>query len=408
MRWPEAPGEGSLTTAIYSTASLQVPVLRLPKETNHDHEEDLSMKIVLVAAARPNFMKVAPLFRALKRQQATHPGLELLLVHTGQHYDTQMSRTFFAELDLPRPDVDLGIGSGTHAEQTGRVMIAFEALLFERQPDWVVVVGDVNSTMACALAAKKLGIKVAHVEAGLRSRDWTMPEEMNRVVTDVLCDALFTTDSMASENLKSEGIDPAKIHFVGNTMIDTLLDHRERAAALKQWEHLGLEPHRYAVLTLHRPANVDQPEAFERIVRALEIVARELPLVFPVHPRTRRMAEGFGLRGRLEAISGLRLLEPLGYLEMLSLAGHAALILTDSGGLQEEAVVLGVPCITLRPNTERPITVAVGANQLVGNDPAAIVAAVRSRIAGPRHFFQRPEKWDGQAAQRIAEILLSA
>jgi UDP-N-acetylglucosamine 2-epimerase (non-hydrolysing) len=366
------------------------------------------MKILVVAGARPNFMKVAPLVEALKGSQAAGRNLEVLLVHTGQHYDEQMSRAFFTDLGLPRPDVDLEVGSGTHAEQTGRVMIAFEALLFERKPDWVVVVGDVNSTVACALAAKKLCIRVAHVEAGLRSRDWTMPEEVNRVVTDVLCDALFTTDPTADENLKAEGADPAKIHFVGNVMIDTLLKHSERAAALRQWEQLGLKPGRYGVLTLHRPANVDQPDAFERVVQALGIIQREMPLVFPVHPRTRRMAENFGLWERMEAMPNLRLLAPLGYLEMLSLTGESAVILTDSGGLQEEAVVLGVPCITLRPNTERPITITVGANQLVGNEPQAIVAAVQDKLAAGRNCFQRPEKWDGQAARRIAEILLNS
>jgi UDP-N-acetylglucosamine 2-epimerase (non-hydrolysing) len=366
------------------------------------------MKILVVAGARPNFMKVAPLVEALKSSQAAGRDLEVLLVHTGQHYDEQMSRAFFNDLGLPRPDVDLEVGSGTHAEQTGRVMIAFEALLFERKPDWVVVVGDVNSTVACALAAKKLCIKVAHVEAGLRSRDWTMPEEVNRVVTDVLCDALFTTDPMADENLKAEGADPARIHFVCNVMIDTLLKHSERAAALRQWEHLGLEPGRYGVLTLHRPSNVDQPESFEKIVHALGVIQRELPLVFPVHPRTRRMAESFGLWEPMEAMRSLRLLAPLSYLEMLSLTAASAVILTDSGGLQEEAVVLGVPCITLRPNTERPITISVGANQLVGNDPDAIVAAVRAKVAAGRNSFQRPEKWDGHAARRIVEVLLNS
>ncbi len=353
-------------------------------------------------------MKVAPLVEALRSAQADHPDLEILLVHTGQHYDERMSRAFFTDLDLPRPDVDLEVGSGTHAEQTGRVMIAFEALLFERKPDWVVVVGDVNSTVACALAAKKLCIKVAHVEAGLRSRDWTMPEEVNRVVTDVLCDALFTTDTLASENLIGEGIERSKIHFVGNVMIDTLLKHSERAAALRQWEQLGLQPRRYGVLTLHRPGNVDLPEVFAGIVNALEAVQQFLPLAFPVHPRTRRMAETFGLWQRMEAMPNLRLLEPLGYLEMLSLTAASALILTDSGGLQEEAVVLGVPCITLRPNTERPITISVGANQLVGNDPEEIVAAVRARVAAGGNSFRRPDKWDGQAARRIAQILLDS
>src|SRR5260370_12187037 len=289
----------------------------------------MSMKIAVVAGARPNFMKVAPVVEALKNCQAGRPDLEILLVHTGQHYDEQMSRAFFNDLGLPRPDVDLGVGSGTHAEQTGRVMIAFEALLLERKPDWVVVVGDVNSTVACALAAKKLGIKVAHVEAGLRSRDWTMPEEVNRVVTDVICDALFTTDPMASDNVKAEGVDPARIHFVGNVMIDTLLKHREAAAALRQWEHLGLEPYRYGVLTLHRPSNVDQPEVFEQIVGALEVIQYELALAFPVHPRTRRMAEKAGLWSRLDAMPILRLLAQLGFLDMLSLASQAPRCLTD-------------------------------------------------------------------------------
>jgi UDP-N-acetylglucosamine 2-epimerase (non-hydrolysing) len=353
-------------------------------------------------------MKVAPLIEALKHHQALDPALEVLLVHTGQHYDDRMSRAFFNDLDLPRPDVDLEVGSGTHAEQTGRVMIAFEALLLERKPDWVVVVGDVNSTVACALAAKKLCIKVAHVEAGLRSRDWTMPEEINRVVTDVLCDALFTTDTLAGDNLRAEGIDSAKIHFVGNVMIDTLLKHSQRAQQLREWETLGLQPCDYGVLTLHRPANVDQADAFQRIVDALDVIQRDLALAFPVHPRTRRMAESFGLWERMQAMTNLHLLEPLGYLEMLSLTARAALILTDSGGLQEEAVVLGVPCITLRPNTERPITIVVGANQLVGNDTGAIVAAVRSRLAETNKSFRRPEKWDGQAAQRIAQILLNS
>jgi UDP-N-acetylglucosamine 2-epimerase (non-hydrolysing) len=366
------------------------------------------MKIVVVAGARPNFMKVAPLIEALKSTQAIHPRLEVLLVHTGQHYDEQMSRAFFNDLGLPRPDVDLEVGSGTHAEQTGRVMIAFEALLLERKPDWVVVVGDVNSTVACALAAKKLCIKVAHVEAGLRSRDWTMPEEVNRVVTDVLCDALFTTDTLASENLEREGVDPCRIHFVGNVMIDTLLKHSQRAQALRQWEDLGLAARSYGVVTLHRPANVDQPEEFQKIVDALDMVQRQLALAFPVHPRTRRMAENFGLWERMQGMKNLRLLAPLGYLQMLSLTGSSALILTDSGGLQEEAVVLGVPCITLRPNTERPITIAVGANQLVGNDTDAIVAAVRSKLGETGSTFRHPDKWDGQAAHRIAQILLNS
>jgi UDP-N-acetylglucosamine 2-epimerase (non-hydrolysing) len=365
------------------------------------------MKIIVVAGARPNFMKVAPLIEALKGAQGKRPELRFILVHTGQHYDERMSRAFFDALGLPHPDVNLEVGSGSHAEQTGRVMIAFEALLLQEEPDWVVVVGDVNSTMACTIAAKKLGIKVAHVEAGLRSRDRTMPEEINRVVTDVLCDILFTTDPMASANLKAEGIASARVHFVGNVMIDTLLKHRELARCLRQWERFGLQAGSYGVLTLHRPSNVDEQQTLEGIISALEVVQQHLPLVFPVHPRTRKMAEGFGLWERMQGWPNARLLEPLGYLEMLSLTSQAALILTDSGGLQEEAVVLGVPCITLRENTERPITVAVGANQVVGNKPDTIVKAVKTRLAEGRQQFQRPDKWDGSAARRIVDILLT-
>lgn len=364
------------------------------------------MKIVVVAGARPNFMKVAPLIEALQAAQSRYPALQYMLVHTGQHYDAQMSRAFFDDLCLPRPDVDLGVGSGSHAEQTGKVMIAFEGLLQQEKPDWVVVVGDVNSTMACAITAKKLGIKVAHVEAGLRSRDWSMPEEINRVVTDVLCDLLFTTDPLASENLRAEGVDADRIHFVGNVMIDTLLKHRERAMGLRLWEQLGLQAGAYGVVTLHRPSNVDDRTVFEGIVAALEVVQQQLPLVFPVHPRTRKMAETFGLWERMQAWQDVRLVDPLGYLQMLSLTSQAALILTDSGGLQEETVILGVPCITLRENTERPITVAVGANRVVGNKPEAIIESVQSCLGDSRKRFHSPEKWDGLAAQRIVEILV--
>ncbi len=365
------------------------------------------MKIVLVAGARPNFVKVAPLIDALKEARAKDPTLQYSLVHTGQHYDATMSGAFFEGLDLPRPDVDLEVGSGTHAEQTGKVMIAFERLLMESRPDWVIVVGDVNSTMACTVAARKLGIRVAHVEAGLRSRDWSMPEEINRVVTDVLCDLLFTTDLLANQNLRAEGISEERIHFVGNVMIDTLLKYRDRAAGLGYWEKLGLRPHQYAVLTLHRPGNVDRPETFARVAEALDQISRELPIAFPVHPRTRKMAEAFGLWDRMANATAIHVLEPLGYIEMLSLTSHARLILTDSGGLQEEAVVLGVPCITLRDNTERPITIQVGGNQLVGNRTEAIVGAVRARLNDGLIRPPRPEKWDGAAARRIVQILLA-
>jgi UDP-N-acetylglucosamine 2-epimerase (non-hydrolysing) len=361
----------------------------------------------VVASTRPNFVKVAPLIEALQRQRANYPALEIRLVHTGQHYDDRMSRSFFDELALPRPDVDLGIGSGSHAQQTGNVMIAFERTLIDERPDWVIVVGDVNSTLACALTAKKLGIRVAHLEAGLRSRDRTMPEEINRLVTDVLCDMLFTTDRIADANLLAEGIDPARIHFVGNVMIDTLLKHRERALALEFWKHLGFASGKYAVVTLHRPSNVDNREAFTDICSALETIQKDLPLAFPVHPRTRKMAIGFGLWDSMKQWPNARILEPLSYLEMLSLTSNAALILSDSGGLQEEALVLSVPCLTLRNNTERPITVELGGNRLVGNRPDAILAAVRSFSGADVPPFARPEKWDGAAADRIVSVLLS-
>jgi UDP-N-acetylglucosamine 2-epimerase (non-hydrolysing) len=365
------------------------------------------MKFVIVAGARPNFMKVAPLVEAFTRLRPSHPHLQTVLVHTGQHYDAQMSHAFFDDLGLPVPDADLEVGSGSHAEQTGRVMIAFEKLLMQHKPQWVVVVGDVNSTMACALTAKKLGIRVAHVEAGLRSRDWTMPEEINRVVTDVLCDSLFTTEMVASENLAREGIDPAKVYFVGNVMIDTLLKYRERALSLAYWSRLGLGPGTYGVLTLHRPSNVDEQASFTRIVDALYQITSHIAIVFPVHPRTRKMAQKFGLWERVASLPNMHLLEPLSYLEMLSLTGSARMILTDSGGLQEEAVALEIPCLTLRDNTERPVTIEAGSNQLVGNDPAKISATVNRLLSNGHQVISRPAKWDGRAAERIAQTLLS-
>jgi UDP-N-acetylglucosamine 2-epimerase (non-hydrolysing) len=285
-------------------------------------------------------------------------------------------------------------------------MLGFEQLLMAEPPDWVIVVGDVNSTMACALAAVKLNIRVAHVEAGLRSGNRTMPEEINRLVTDAVCDLLFTTERQANENLRAEGIPEHKIRFVGNVMIDTLLRHRDRAAQLREWEKLHLRPREYAVLTLHRPSNVDDPVAFTNILDALEEITRELKLVFPVHPRTRKTAESLKLWDRLAALPNILLLEPLGYLEMLSLTSHARLILTDSGGLQEEAVVLGIPCITLREDTERPVTLEIGANELVGSSREAIVEAFQRRLSSKNLEIPRPEKWDGRAARRIVAALL--
>jgi UDP-N-acetylglucosamine 2-epimerase (non-hydrolysing) len=363
------------------------------------------LKIINVVGARPNFMKMAPIIEAMNRYPDR---FEHRLVHTGQHYDARMSDSFFLDLGMPTPDIDLEVGSGSHAEQTARVMIEFEKVCLRERPDLVVVVGDVNSTMACAITAKKLGIRVAHVEAGLRSRDMSMPEEINRLCTDVLCDYLFTTDHFANENLRAEGIAPEKIFFVGNVMIDTLLKHKELARALPLANRLGLEGRRFATLTLHRPSNVDDAETLGGILDALAEIARDIPIVFPIHPRTRKMIDQFGL-GRYCSVTaapeGLWITEPLGYLDLLHLNMQATMVITDSGGLQEETTVLGVPCMTLRENTERPITCEVGTNFIVGNNRADILAQARRVLSGDVPRGGVPEHWDGRAADRIVEIL---
>lgn len=363
------------------------------------------MKVINVVGARPNFMKMAPIIEAMdaRRDHFRH-----VLVHTGQHYDERMSRAFFHDLGMPKPDIDLEIGSGSHAEQTGKIMIEFERVCRQEAPDFVVVVGDVNSTLACTVTAKKLGIRVAHVEAGLRSRDMSMPEEINRLCTDVLCDYLFTTDVLASENLRNEGIAEGRIHFVGNVMIDTLMKHRALAERRELTGSWGLRRGEYATLTLHRPSNVDDPEIFRGILEALAEIARDLPIVFPIHPRTRKMAQEFGFAGYFSDGSPGRniwLTEPLGYLDFLHLNMNARLVLTDSGGLQEETTVLGVPCITLRHNTERPITCTQGTNQLAGNQPSEILDAAGRVLRGDWQGGRIPEKWDGRAAERIVEAL---
>lgn len=361
------------------------------------------VKIVNIVGARPNLMKIAPLMEVMRRT----PGVDPILVHTGQHYDERMSELFFRELEIPAPDHYLGVGSGTHAQQTAQVMVRLEPLFKELRPDLVLVVGDVNSTLAAALVASKLGILLAHVEAGLRSFDRSMPEEVNRIVTDALSDLLFTTERGAMENLRREGIAEEKVHFVGNVMIDTLLRHRERAEALDVPGSFGVPPGAYAVVTLHRPSNVDTPEALAGMVDVVAGVAERLPVVFPVHPRTRsRLAEA-GLLARLEAEPAVRLTEPLGYLEFLGLLAGARIVLTDSGGVQEETTILGVPCLTLRENTERPVTITHGTNRLVGTDPARILAAVDETLAAPRPEGRRPELWDGRAAERIVDTLVS-
>ena len=354
------------------------------------------MKVLCIAGARPNFMKVAPVLRALDER-----GVEAPLVHTGQHYDPAMSAAFFADLGLREPDVHLEVGSATHAVQTARVMERLEPVLEERRPDLVVVVGDVNSTLAGALVCAKIGMPVAHVEAGLRSFDRTMPEEINRVLTDQVSDLLFTTSPEAEENLKNEGA-RGEIHFVGNPMIDSLERHLERARASDVRERLGLDGP-YGLVTLHRPSNVDEGDVLAGILGALADVARELPLVFPAHPRTVKMIERFGLG----SADGVRVIEPLGYLDFLRLMADARLVLTDSGGIQEETTVLGVPCLTIRENTERPITVEMGSNRLVGADPERIRREGLASVRGARPEASRPPLWDGKAGERIAGVIVA-
>ena len=364
------------------------------------------MKVINVVGARPNFMKMAPIIEAMNH----HPkDIQHILVHTGQHYDEKMSKSFFVDLGMPKPDIDLEVGSGSHAEQTGKIMVAFEKVCLSEKPDLVIVVGDVNSTMACTITAKKLGIKVAHVEAGLRSRDMGMPEEINRLCTDVLCDYLFTTDLYANENLQQEGIAAEKVIFVGNVMIDTLLKHKQMAAGLDVLQKLGLKQGEYATLTMHRPSNVDDKATLEGILKALGTISKSVPIIFPIHPRTRKMAEQFGLMDYFNdggGVKGIWLTEPLGYLDFLHLNMHAKMVLTDSGGLQEETTVLGVPCITMRHNTERPITCDVGTNTIVGNDPEKILSAAQVVLDGQWRTGGIPDKWDGHAAERIVEWLV--
>ncbi|NPU84333.1 MAG: UDP-N-acetylglucosamine 2-epimerase (non-hydrolyzing) [Syntrophaceae bacterium] len=387
------------------------------------------VKWVLVAAARPNFMKIAPLMRAIEKQGGIRP----ILVHTGQHYDENMSESFFRDLGIPAPDVHLGIGSGSHAEQTGRVMIAFEEVLLREKPDLVLVVGDVNSTMACALAAVKLHIPVAHVEAGLRSFDRTMPEEINRLVTDAVSDYLFTPSPDGDENLLREGVQKEKIHLVGDIMVDSLLYHLEQAKKTSILDVLGLKTEGrshgfsgsatassevvpYALVTLHRPANVDSRESLARILEGLRRVAGRLPVLFPLHPRTRKqvVAHGFGAafvfhegleRICVEPDGFLHAFQPLGYLDFLNLMAHAAVVLTDSGGIQEETTILNVPCVTLRDTTERPITLTEGTNVLVHDDPDKIEAEAIRALDGRSRRGTCPPIWDGHAADRIIAVL---
>jgi UDP-N-acetylglucosamine 2-epimerase (non-hydrolysing) len=363
------------------------------------------LKIINVAGARPNFMKIAPLVEAMNRRSAD---FRSILVHTGQHYDATMSGAFFHDLEMPEPDVDLGVGSASHAVQTAEVIRAFEPYAISERPDWVVVVGDVNSTVACALVCAKLNVKVAHVEAGLRSRDRSMPEEINRILTDQIAELLLTPSRDASANLLAEGIPPERIRFVGNIMIDSLLKHLPLAGTSKIRETLGLAAKDYAVLTLHRPSNVDELQTLGGILAALDEIGNRLPVVFPVHPRTLKMVAELGLEKRVINARGLRLTDPLGYLDFLQLVSGARLVLTDSGGIQEETTMLGVPCITLRENTERPITVEQGTNTIAGNDPGRIIAAANRALDNPpnKSALHTPELWDGHTADRILDALI--
>ncbi|MHC4973460.1 MAG: non-hydrolyzing UDP-N-acetylglucosamine 2-epimerase [Planctomycetota bacterium] len=357
------------------------------------------MRILNVVGARPNFMKMAPLVRVLQER-----GIEQKLLHTGQHYDDNMSKVFFEDLRMPQPDIYLGVGSGSHAEQTARIMVEFEKICLAEKPDLVVVVGDVNSTLACSIVASKLWIPVAHVEAGLRSFDWRMPEEINRVVTDRLAEILLTPSPDGDENLLKEGTDPARIHRVGNIMIDSLVANLERAESSRVLDELGLSPGSFGVLTLHRPSNVDDPQTLLSIMGALHRISRRLPIVFSCHPRSAERLRASPDYEALATEGDVRILEPLGYLDFLRLYSRSRLVLTDSGGLQEETTFLKIPCVTIRENTERPITLTEGTNTLAGCDPARIEAAADAALNGRVETERVPDLWDGRTAPRIMGV----
>jgi UDP-N-acetylglucosamine 2-epimerase (non-hydrolysing) len=360
------------------------------------------MRFIAAVGARPNFVKAAALVKAMRENREIH----LLLVHTGQHYDESMSKQFFKDLDIPSPDINLNVGSGTQATQTAEILKRFEPVVADARPDLVIVVGDVNSTIACALTAKKMNVDVAHIEAGLRSFDRTMPEEINRVVTDAIADLHFITEKSAARNLRQEGITPERIFFVGNLMIDTLLAHRAKAEASSIRARLGLDSSRpYALVTLHRPRNVDHPAVLEGLLRALDRLAATVAVIFPIHPRTLRNAEAAGLEEYLKTLR-VRIVDPLGYLDFLNLMNHAALVITDSGGIQEETTILGIPCLTVSDNTERPITLEQGTNQLVGCNPQCLVDAATAILAGRPKPHTTPKFWDGRAAERTVRILV--
>ena len=359
------------------------------------------MLIDLIAGARPNFMKVAPIINAIQTKQQEGAAIRYRLIHTGQHYDQNMSASFFEQLGIPDPDINLGAGGGTQAEQTAAIMIGYEKVLQQERSDLCMVVGDVTSTMACSIVARKILVNVAHVEAGIRSGDWTMPEEINRIVTDSLSNFFFTTSEIANENLRRSGAKDDCIFFVGNTMIDTLLKNSGRFRRPEIWDRARLTDGQYIVMTLHRPANVDEEAKLKELLDEIIRASRNLPLVFPLHPRTVKILEKLGIRA-----SNLHLIEPLGYLEFNYLVKHAKAVITDSGGITEETTVMGIPCMTLRDNTERPETITIGTNELVGTDPRAIGPAMEKLFSGQWKKGGIPEKWDGKTAERIVDIVV--
>jgi UDP-N-acetylglucosamine 2-epimerase (non-hydrolysing) len=358
------------------------------------------MLITIIAGARPNFMKIAPIIEAIKKERQSGKNIDFRLVHTGQHYDKNMSGNFFEELSIPEPHINLECGGGTQAEQTANIMVSFEKELIKNSADLVLVVGDVTSTMACSIVAKKMMVQVAHVEAGIRSFDLSMPEEINRMVTDSITDYFFTTSENAGNNLRRAGIDDERIFFVGNTMIDTLLKNLPRLRKPQIWSQIGLMPKQYFVITLHRPANVDEEEKLKSLMEEIINNVNGHPIIFPVHPRTAKVLASLGL-----SASNLHLVEPLSYLEFNYLVRYAKGVITDSGGITEETTFMGIPCITLRDNTERPETVSIGTNELIGTNPNAITPALEKLFAGKWKKGRVPKFWDGKTSQRIVEVL---
>ena len=357
-------------------------------------------KITIIAGARPNFMKIAPIIHAVQKSQNEGIDIQYRLVHTGQHYDQKMSDTFFEELDIPKPDVNLGCGGGTQAEQTAAIMIAFEKELADNPCDMILVVGDVTSTMACSIVAKKMNTKVAHVEAGIRSWDLTMPEEINRMVTDSLADYFFTTSEVANQNLRNIGVKDERIFFVGNVMIDTLLKNLPRFRKPAEYDDLELQERKYFVLTMHRPANVDEADKLKQMMKEIVNNVRGLPIVFPIHPRTAKIFRELGIEA-----DNLKVIEPQGYLEFNYFVKHCMAVITDSGGITEETTVMHIPCMTLRDNTERPETCSVGTNKLIGTDPKNIKPTLNRLFTGEWAYGDIPEKWDGKASERIVDVI---